>query len=95
VENGSWYTYAMHSVLPLKPGVTTAPRSGPSPWTTPRGTLERAIDHTRRKLPPRADLEDACAYRQCGEAILAPLAPAHGCAESGEVVKKNRASDQG
>jgi hypothetical protein len=22
VENGSWHTYAMHSVLPLKPGVT-------------------------------------------------------------------------
>jgi hypothetical protein len=22
VENGSWHTYAMHSVLPLEPGVT-------------------------------------------------------------------------
>jgi hypothetical protein len=22
VENGSWHTYAMHSVLPSKPGVT-------------------------------------------------------------------------
>jgi hypothetical protein len=23
VENGSWHTYAMHSVLPLEPGVTS------------------------------------------------------------------------
>jgi hypothetical protein len=22
VENGSWHTYAMHSILPLEPGVT-------------------------------------------------------------------------
>jgi hypothetical protein len=25
VENGSWHIYAMHSVLPLKPGVTCGP----------------------------------------------------------------------
>jgi hypothetical protein len=24
VENGSWHTYGMHSVLPLNPGVTTS-----------------------------------------------------------------------
>jgi hypothetical protein len=65
---------------------------------------ERATDHTRRKLPPstlshqnppRADLEDACAYRRHGEANPCPSAPAHGCAESGEAKKKKKASDQG
>jgi hypothetical protein len=32
VENGLWHTYAMHSVLPLKPGVTQVLEPSPCPF---------------------------------------------------------------
>jgi hypothetical protein len=58
-----------------------APWSRSSPRTTPWGTLERATNHTQRKLPPstsshqsppRVDSEDACSCCQRGEAIPCP-----------------------
>jgi hypothetical protein len=70
---------------------------------TPRGTLERATDHTRRKppsstpsprSPPRADLEDACAPISAAGPSLAFLVSPHDRAEGGEVRRKKKASDQ-
>jgi hypothetical protein len=67
----------------------------------PRGTLEQATDHARRKPPPSHRVLRGWTRRTLAHAVsaarpsLASLASTHGHAEGGEVRKKKSASDQG
>ena len=65
VENGSWHTYAMHSVLPPEPGVTgntTRPLHSSTSFRKPATVYRKSTcknlssDRHRSKINPRTSL---------------------------------------
>jgi hypothetical protein len=76
VGNGSWPTYAMHSVLPLEPGVTEVV-SEEIPMDLPRIRVDNGVileDSSEEFLPTPTPLAESLAFA-AGSSASAPLAP--------------------